>query len=312
MSKIDDAIKLLIDLGMPRGQQNDRTALCLLALVDIQQNDNWNSAKNPLIGITPIMEFSAKYYQKKYAPNTRETFRRFSMHQLVEAGIAKYNPDDPGRPVNSPKAVYQITDEALAVVRSFMRYDYSRALSFFMKKGKTLAEKYAAEREQAMIPVEIASGREIKLSPGEHSELIKAIINDFAPRYMPGSTLVYIGDTEEKWGYFDNEAASDIGLDINEHGKMPDVVLYDRKRKWLVLIESVTSHGPVDSKRSIELKRLFSKIDSYLIFVSAFPSRSYMNRYLGDIAWESEVWIADNPSHMIHFNGSKFLGPYSK
>jgi hypothetical protein len=35
-----------------------------------------------------------------------------------------------------------------------------------------------------------------------------------------------------------------------------------------------------------------------------------MSRYLGEIAWETEVWVADAPSHLIHFNGERFLGPY--
>jgi hypothetical protein len=310
MSKIDDAQKIIIDLGMPRAQQNERTALCILALVDIQEKDSWETAKNPLIGITPIMEFAFNQYHKKYAPNSRETFRRFSMHQLVEAGIAKYNPDDPSRPVNSPKAVYQISDEALSVIRKFKQYDYAETIQIFMKGGKTLSAKYAAEREQLMIPVKTKNGGEIRLSPGEHNELIKAIIEDFGPRYIPGSELVYIGDTGEKWGYYDIELAGKIGLEMDHHGKMPDVILYDKNKKWLVLIESVTSHGPIDGKRIIELKKLFAGIKQSLIFVTAFPSRAYLNRYLNDIAWESEVWLADNPSHMIHFNGSKFLGPY--
>jgi hypothetical protein len=311
MGKLDDARKLITDLGMPKAQQNDRTALCLLALVDMHESARWRDAKKPLIGITPIMEFSARFYNKKYAPNSRETFRRFSMHQLVEAGIARYNPDDPGRPVNSPKAVYQISDAALEIIRNYSLPSYSALLDRFKRDSRTLVQRYAAEREQEMIPI-LVNGAWEKLSPGEHSLLIKAIITDFAPRFIPGCTLVYIGDTEEKWGYFDKEVAAKIGIDVQGHGKMPDVVLYESKKKWLVLIESVTSHGPMDSKRLIELSKVFSKTGLSLIFVSAFPSRTYMNRYLNDIAWESEVWIADNPSHMIHFNGSKFIGPYVK
>ena len=91
--KIKEALQILIDLGVPKGQQNERTALCLLALTDIKQKSKWKNAQNPLIGITPMMEFAKASYKKEYAPNTRETFRRFSMHQLVEAGIALYNPD---------------------------------------------------------------------------------------------------------------------------------------------------------------------------------------------------------------------------
>jgi hypothetical protein len=148
-------------------------------------------------------------------------------------------------------------------------------------------------------------------SPGEHSELIREIIESFAARFAPGSMLIYAGDTGEKWGYFDALTLAKLGVEVESHGKMPDVVLYDPKRNWLILIESVTSHGPVDGKRHSELSSLFAAASAGVVFVTAFPSRSIMSRYLGDIAWETEVWVADAPSHLIHFNGERFLGPYS-
>ncbi len=80
---------------------------------------------------------------------------------------------------------------------------------------------HAKEREQNRIPVEIAPGKEITLSPGEHSELIRAIIERFAPRFAPGSVLVYAGDTGDKWGYFDAPLLAGLGVDVDSHGKMP-------------------------------------------------------------------------------------------
>ena len=111
--KIDDALEIVQALGMPRGQQNERSALTLLALLDLKPLGEWHGSGKPLMGITPIMEYCKEHYGREYAPNTRETFRRQTMHQFVEAGIALYNPDEPDRPVNSPKACYQISNEAL-------------------------------------------------------------------------------------------------------------------------------------------------------------------------------------------------------
>ena len=156
----------------------------------------------------------------------------------------------------------------------------------------------------------IAPGQEIALSPGEHSELIRAIIQDFGARFVPGGLLIYAGDTGEKWGYFDAASLARLGVNVDAHGKMPDVVLYYPERNWLLLVESVTGHGPVDGKRHAELARLFAKSTAGLVYVTAFPNRATMSRYLGDIAWESEVWVADAPSHLIHFNGERFLGPH--
>jgi len=141
--------------------------------------------------------------------------------------------------------------------------------------------------------------------------LIRAIIEDFGPRFAPGSVLIYAGDTGDKWGYFDAPLLAELGVDVDSHGKMPDVVLYIKEQNWLFLVESVTSHGPVDGKRHAELARLFDGSKAGLVYVTAFPDRATMSRYLGEIAWETEVWVADAPSHLIHFDGVRFLGPYT-
>lgn len=308
---IESAHQIIISLGLPRAQQNERSALCLLALLNLTPSKSWSDAENPLVGITPIMDWAREHYQKEYAPNTRETFRRQTMHQFCDAGIALYNPDKPDRPVNSPKAVYQIEPGALELLRSFGTAVWHDKLAVYLSDRETLIARYAKEREQNRIPVEIAPGKKITLSPGEHSELIRTIIEDFAPRFAPGSLLVYAGDTGDKWGYFDAALLSELGVDVDSHGKMPDVVLYYTEKNWLLLVESVTSHGPVDGKRHDELASLFAESTAGLVYVTAFPNRAIMGRYLGEIAWETEVWIADAPSHLIHFNGVRFLGPYN-
>jgi len=138
--------------------------------------------------------------------------------------------------------------------------------------------------------------------------MIRAIIEDFTANFAPESVLVYVGDTGEKCGYFDAKLLSE--LDVDSHGTMSDVILYDAGRNRLFLIEAVTSHGPVDAKRHAELSRLFATAKAGLVYVSAFQSRSVMARYLCEIAWETVAWAADSPSHLIHFNGERFLGPY--
>ena len=200
---IEAALQIIISLGLPRAQQNERSALCLLALLNISPGKEWADAENPLMGITPIMDWSREHYDKVYAPNTRETFRRQTMHQFVDAGIALYNPDNPGRSVNSPNAVYQIEPATLALIRSFGIPTWHENLMVYLVGSETLTARYAKDRAQNRIPVKIAPDKMIMLSPGEHSDLIRAIIEDFAQRFAPGSLLVYVGDTGDKWGYFD-------------------------------------------------------------------------------------------------------------
>ncbi|RAX21330.1 MULTISPECIES: BsuBI/PstI family type II restriction endonuclease [unclassified Actinomyces] len=66
----------------------------------------------------------------------------------------------------------------------------------------------------------------------------------------------------------------------------------------------------MDHIRYSELSSLFSRSTADLVCVSCFPDRSVMRRFLPDMAWETEVWLASEPTHMIHLNGEKFLGPY--
>lgn len=309
--KIAEALSVLVDLGMPRAQQNERSALALLALLDLSPGKAWSEAQDPLMGITPIMDWARKHYNKRYAPNTRETVRRQTMHQFVQAGVALYNPDQPDRPVNSPHAVYRIEPGCLKLLRTFGTRNYKMILAVYRANHKTLAAQYAKHREMKMVPVRIAKGRQVRLSPGEHSELIRAIWEEFGPRFVPGGTLVYAGDTGDKWGYFDEQLLASLGINVDNHGKMPDVVIYYPERNWLIIAEAVTSHGPVDAKRHKELQTIFRRCKAGLVFVSAFPNRKTFTKYLEAISWETEVWIADNPTHLIHFNGTRFLGPYT-
>lgn len=307
--KIEEALEIIKTLDLPKKQRNDRSALTLLALLDVKPDDNWKDASEPLMGITPIMDFIAEHYGIKYAPNTRETIRRQTMHQFVDAGIAIPNPDKPLRPINSPKWCYQIEEETLELIRSYGSDKWEGNVNAFMKNYASLAERYAKKRKMNKIPLKI-DGEELQLTPGKHSKLIKDIVEKFGPRYAPGGTVLYVGDTGSKLGYYDEKAFKEIGLEFDNHGKFPDVVLHFKKKNWLLLCEAVTSHGPVDPKRLSELKKLFADSKAGIVYVTAFPDKQTMAKYVPDISWETEVWIADAPGHLIHFDGDKFLGPY--
>jgi hypothetical protein len=182
-------------------------------------------------------------------------------------------------------------------------------LETYLASVETLKRRYAQERQMERIPVRLAGGKIINLSPGGQNILIKQIIEEFAPRFTPGGTVLYVGDTDEKFAHFDVDGLRQLGVTIDEHGKMPDAVIFHRDRGWLMLIEAVTSHGPINPKREAELRRLFRGSHVPLVLVTAFLDRHAMVKYLNDISWETEVWVADAPSHMIHFDGERFLGP---
>lgn len=283
--RIAEALAILKDFGLPEAQQNERSALTLLALLDLKPDTPWSEASNPLRGITPMMEFFAEHYGKSYKPNTRETVRRQTVHQFKGAGLVVENPDNPGRAVNSPNFVYQIEPTLLELVRTYGTPSWEPSLQVYLASIETLKAKYSQKREMARIPVIVAPGKIVTLSPGGQNMLIKEVIDQFAPRYTPAGKILYVGDTDEKFRYVDEEGLAALGIEIDPHGKMPDVIIHYADKDWLVLVEALTSHGPIDPKRQEELRRLFSSAKAPLVFVTAFLNRRAMTEYRTAMAW---------------------------
>lgn len=310
MSKINEAQTILRKLGLPNAQQNEISGYTLLALCNIKENDKWSNAYRQSYGVSKgIMSFISINYQREYAPNTRETFRRQVLHQFVQAGIADYNPDLPELPVNSPRAHYAISEIALETIKTYKTKNWKIAVENFSSKVGALREMYSKDREMYRVPLKLSNGQVLMLSPGKHNEVQAAIVEEFASRFAQGAILLYVGDTEKKNLYIDFEILNKIGIQITEHSKLPDVVIYDESKNWLYLIEAVTSHGPMTPKRIFELEDFLKNCNVGKIYVSAFPDFSEFKKHTSEIAWDTEVWIMEFPEHMIHFNGDRFLGP---
>ena len=307
---VQQARDVLSALGFDKARRNERSALTLLSLLGLRPGNSWADATRDLHGVTPLMNWMAEHLDKRYAPNSRETVRRQTLHQFVDAALVVLNPDDPSRPVNSGKNVYQVDERAFALLRQFGTRQWEQNLPPYLKQRPGQQSTYAAARDQAMIPVTLPNGTEIKLTPGGQNILIRDILEQFCPRWTPGGRVLYVGDAGKNTPIYDVEGFAQDGVVLDKHGKLPDLVVNLPSRDWFVLIEAASSHGPVDSKRHAELKALFAGSLAGLVYVSCFTSRVEMRKYLADIAWETEVWCADNPTHLIHFNGERFLGPY--
>lgn len=310
MSKVEEAKEILKELGLPKLQQNEISALTLLALCNIKENENWANATKASLKVTKgIMAFVNNEYSKDYSPNTRETFRRQVLHQFVQARIADYNPDNPSLPVNSPNAHYSLTSESLNVIRTYGTKKWKKELEKFKANFGELSKKYVKERKKILIPVKLSNGKEFKLSAGKHNLLQAAIVQHFASRFIKNGIVIYLGDTANKNLYLDEAVLNELGIPIDQHSKLPDVVIFDKEKGWLFLIEAVTSHGPVSPKRLLELEEFLKECKVGKVYVSAFPDFSEFKKHSTNIAWETEVWLMDVPDHMIHFNGDKFFGP---
>jgi hypothetical protein len=308
--RLTQAVEVLTALEFGPKQRNETAAYTLLAMLDLRPELLWADAQAPLRGITPIIDFVANAYGVRYAPNTRETIRDDAVKFFLEAGLLLRNPDDPNRPTNSGKTVYQIEPAALAMLRKLGTTQWSSNLKTYLASRETIKNEIARKRTLARVPVTLPDGSKVALSPGGQNPLIKAIIEHFCPVFAPGGVVIYIGDTENKFVHLDAESLTALDVTLDSAAKIPDVIVHYIAKNWLLLIEAVTSAGPVDGKRRKELKELFAGCKAGLVFVTAFETRRAMQSFLSQIAWESEVWISEDPDHMIHFNGERFLGPY--
>lgn len=310
MSKVAEAQEILRALGFDSERSNERSALTFLALVDLRPDQSWDEATNEMYGTRALMDFIRDVYNVNYAANSRETIRRFTLHQFSDMLLVEQNRDQPDRPVNSPKWNYAVHPEALAVIKAYGTHDFESMVDEYLVTRPGQIETYAAAREMHRIPITLPGGAPFTLSPGGQNVLIKLMLDELCPRFTPGGEVLYVGDADAKWAYFNEEAMNSIGVSMDSHGKMPDLVVYLPDRNWLVLMEAASSHGPVDSKRHRELSQLFRHSSAGPVYISCFPDRRTMRKYLSDIAWETEVWCAEEPDHMVHFNGERFLGPY--
>ncbi|MDC3418711.1 BsuBI/PstI family type II restriction endonuclease [Aquibacillus salsiterrae] len=308
VDKEEQALDALVQLGLPKKQHNQRSALTLLALLNLKEDDAWANAQKRLLRVVDIMDYMAEHYDKQYAPNSRETIRRQTIHQFEQANLIERNPDDPTRPTNSGNTVYAVTDEFLSVARAYGSEKWEEKLLWFKNIFSTLTEKYERKRNINRVPIMVKDDVVLYLSSGEHNILQKNIVEDFASIFAQGSELLYLGDTANKSLVVENEKLDKLNIPIS-HDKLPDVLLYDEKKNWIFLIEAVTSHGPIGPKRVYELEKMFERCPAGKIYVTAFPDIRTFKQYAEDIAFETEVWFADMPEHMLHFNGDRFMGP---
>jgi len=317
--KLRQAKEILTALGLPPAQCNDRSGWVFLALANILPDDDWSTATAPLLPTVSIMAFIRRQYGMDYKPNSRETIRRQTLHQFEQARIVDRNRDNPARATNSKDNNYSLNQPILDILHEYPDGDWQKKFQDFNNAVPALQAQYARQLDREKIPITLPDGSEIKLSPGKHNQLHADIVHEFCARFVgQGGRLLYIGDTASsrdeggKLMFLDGDYLVSLGVPPMSHDKLPDVVVFDEENGWLFLIEAVTSHGPVSAKRWLELEEALKDCRVARVYVTAFPDKAEFRRNASDIAWETEVWIAEDPDHMIHFNGDKFLGPHTQ
>lgn len=304
MDKVEEAREFLQKVGMPKAQQADICCYVILAMAGIQPDMSWSEATNEWVRIHDIIQFTNTFYNMTYAENSRETFRKQALHGFRTAALV----EDNGKATNSPNYRYRLTDEALGMIKTIQTVSWKRALERFLAYHDKLIDIYDKKRKMTMMPVKI-NGTDYNFSVGGHNQLQKAIIEEFAPRFAPNSECLYVGDTIEKDLVKNVSKLKELGFEITLHDKMPDVVLYSEDKNWIYFVESVTSVGPMNPKRILEISEMTKNVTAGKIFVTAFMDFKTYKKFSDELAWETEVWIAEMPDHMIHLDGDRFMGP---
>lgn len=283
---------------------NRMCCLTFMALAGIRERTAWKEASNRWMRIHDILDFMNSHLGTSYAENTRETIRKQAIHLLRKAAFV----EDNGLATNSPNYRYRLTDEILLIVQKLDSATWKKRCARFLKSHRSLVERYAEERSHNKIPVRL-DGAEIVFSTGKHNELQKAILEEFAPRFAPGSRCLFVGDTAKKTLLYDKKALVSLGIELKVHDKLPDVVLYSEEKDWIYFVEAVTSCGPISPSRKDELEEMALDAPSGIVYVTAFADKKTYAKFFRELAWNTEVWMADAPDHMIHLNGDRFLGP---
>jgi DNA (cytosine-5)-methyltransferase 1 len=320
--KIEQAQTILSEAGVnlrkltARGKE--RAALCLLGVAQVRPEEEWSGARSYLgdVSVHPlrsreILAFRNEHYGEGLSPGSYDDVRRKDLALLVNAGLVTSSAKDASADTNDGTRGYALTIEGLGLLRAFRRPEWEATLRSFRANQGDIRDRLSKAREMQKIPVQLPGGVDLRLSPGPHNEIQKAIIEEFLPRYAHGARVLYVGDTDNKSLMVDQEGLGSVGLPVPERGdRLPDIVAYEPERNWVFLIEAVHSSNPVDDERHALLLKLTTGCTAGRIFVTAFLTMDDFRKWVKRIAWETEVWIAESPAHLIHFDGERFLGPY--
>ena len=310
---INEALTILESVGIPVHTKSERgaekMALAFLAVANV--TESWATASdNSHLQTRQIITFINKHFEEAISSGSYDDIRRKDLKLLVIADLIVNSGDKLSAATNDPTRGYALRPDFKNIVVQYKTKSWTESLTAFIANKPSLADLLERKRSLEQIPVSLPGGKPINLSLGEHNMLQKAIIEQFLPRFGSDCYVLYIGDTTNKMLHIEEEALTRLGFFKLAHDELPDIIAYSETNNWLYLIEAVHSSGPMSEIRVHELKKLLKDCQAELIFVTAFLTRTDFRKWVMSIAWETEVWIADNPDHLIHFNGHKFLGAY--
>lgn len=310
---MEEALAILSSVGIPLANKTSRSlermAMAFMAVAGVTKN--WEEASDTrFLKTREVIQFINQNFEENMSPSSYDNIRRKDLKLLVVGDFILNRSDKPLAATNDPTRGYSLSKEFKELIQTYGTPAWEESLETFMSERPALDKLLARQRNLTKVPIKLPSGASIFFSSGKHNDLQKAIIEEFLPRYGYGCEVLYVGDTADKFLVIDEQRLKELNFFELLHEELPDIVAYSPQRNWLYLIEAVHSSGPISEVRLLELKKLTEHCKAELVFVTAFLTKSEFRTWAKEIAWETEVWIAENPDHLIHFNGDKFMGPY--
>jgi type II restriction enzyme len=314
---INTTLYILENFGIPMDstpRRLERMAISFLACGDIKSLKDLKKIKdlgsNYSLKTRDVISYVNKYFNEEISSGSYDDIRRKDLKLLTVAEIVLRS--SPNSATNDSTRGYCINPMYAELIKEFGSKNWTNTVESKLKSVEPLSQKLKRQREIQKVSVILPSGGKLNFSAGEHNDLQKSIIEDFLPRYGFGAEVLYVGDTADKYMHLEEEQLKALNFFEISHEELPDVIAYSKTKNWLYLIEAVHSSGPISEIRLLQLQSLTAKCNAEIVYVTAFLTRPKFRQFMIDIAWETEVWIADNPDHLIHFNGDKFLGPYKE
>ncbi|WP_107667473.1 BsuBI/PstI family type II restriction endonuclease [Cyanothece sp. BG0011] len=315
---INEALLILDQLGIPLEKQTtrrlERLGMAFLAVANIKNSQDWKNvqktSQNHGLRTREIIKFWNTYFDENISESSYDDIRRKDLKLLVLSEIVIASAANPNAARNDGTRAFALNPNYAIAIETFGTHKWDYELNKILKHTKTLKTELSESRSLDLVPIIFPSGKVLELSPGKHNELQKAIVELFLPRYGYGAEVLYIGDTANKFLHLDQDKLNELKFFEISHGELPDIIAYSHTKNWLYLIEAVHSSGVISPIRLLSLKRLTENCQADLIFVTAFLDKKTFRKFVSEIAWETEVWIAESPDHLIHFDGEKFLGSY--
>jgi type II restriction enzyme len=310
---IEEAIEILAAVGIPIEDKTERSqermAMAFLAVAGVTKQ--WGETiEKRLLKTREIINFVNTHFEENLSSGSYDDIRRKDLKLLVLADLIQNSSNNPYAATNDPTRGYRLEARFIELIKTYKTVEWQELLEKYLE-GKTLLKtQLARKRNIEKVAIVLPDSNRLELSAGQHNVLQKHIIAEFLPRYGKNCEILYIGDTANKLLYIDQRKLAILNFFELSHNELPDIIAYDAMNNWLYLIEAVHSSGPINEIRRLELKKLTADCKAEIIYVTAFLNRTQFRKWAGEIAWETEVWIADNPDHLIHFDGSKFLSPY--